>query len=198
MSNIYSFKIIVLGDSQTGKTCLIKRFCDNTFTNSTMPTIGVNDRKIELNAMNKKITLTIWDTAGQDKFRAINNNYYRGADGALLVFDLTNLDSFKNTTRWLKEFKDYAENGELILVGNKLDLIDKRQVSEEEAKNFATENHMDYIETSAKEGTGVAESFTYLGELALKNFLKGNGMSMSPSRGSIKVSKNNIKKSGCC
>lgn len=198
MSDIYLFKSVILGETQAGKTSILKRLCDNTFSSSGVPTIGVNDRKIEIEVMDRKITLHLWDTAGQDRFRSINSMYYRNAAGAVLVFDLTNPDSFKGVPRWLREFKDSVEDGVLVLVGNKLDMVESRKVSYDEAKEYARINGMKYIETSAKDGIGIAEAFNELGERALKKILKSGTGSISPSQASLKLSTQKNAKSGCC
>jgi Ras-related protein Rab-1A len=142
------------------------RFADNTYTESFISTIGVDfvnpTQKIKTIEIDQKIfKLQIWDTAGQEKFRTITSSYYRGAHGIIIVFDVTNRDSFTNVGNWVNEITKYAsDNVNKLLVGNKTDMTDKRQVSYEEARELAESLGIEYVETSAKNATGVEESFT--------------------------------------
>eukprot|EP00441_Pelagodinium_beii_P018332 CAMPEP_0197667252 /NCGR_PEP_ID=MMETSP1338-20131121/65643_1 /TAXON_ID=43686 ORGANISM="Pelagodinium beii, Strain RCC1491" /NCGR_SAMPLE_ID=MMETSP1338 /ASSEMBLY_ACC=CAM_ASM_000754 /LENGTH=200 /DNA_ID=CAMNT_0043246451 /DNA_START=143 /DNA_END=741 /DNA_ORIENTATION=- len=157
----YLFKLLLIGDSGVGKSCLLLRFADDTYTESYISTIGVDFkiRTIELDG--KQIKLQIWDTAGQDRFRTITSSYYRGAHGIIIVYDITDRESFDNVKQWLSEIDRYAcENVNKLLVGNKMDLADKRAVTWEEAKAFAEEHSMTFLETSAKAATNVEKAFT--------------------------------------
>lgn len=197
-SEIYLFKVVILGESQVGKTSLIKRLCDGTFSETLRFTSGVADRRREIEVMDRKVSLHIWDTAGQEKYRVINRMYYRNASGAIFVFDITSAESFNKIEDWLKEFKSSVEDGELILVGNKVDMEDKRQVTEEASRNFALKNGMYYIETSAKNDVGVIEAFSKLGENVLAKMLcKANP---GKCEGNVRISgdRQRAKKGGCC
>jgi len=160
------FKIVLVGDSGVGKSNLLSRFTRNSFTTDEKSTIGVEfaTRVIPM-ADSKKIKAQIWDTAGQERYRAITNAYYRGALGALLVYDVTKLSSFENIPRWLRELREYANRDiVLVLVGNKADLVDKslRQVTEEQAKQLAAEHDIGFMEASAKSGFNVDDAFTLI------------------------------------
>lgn len=156
----YLFKLLLVGDSSVGKSCLLLRFADDTYTESYISTIGVDFkiRTVEING--KTVKLQIWDTAGQERFRTITSSYYRGAQGIILVYDVTDKDSFNNIKTWLKEVDKYSnENVQKLIVGNKTDIIEKRNVDYEEAKQFADSVNIPLIETSAKDATNVEKAF---------------------------------------
>jgi len=156
----YLFKLLLIGDSGVGKSCLLLRFADDTYTESYISTIGVDFkiRTIELDG--KTIKLQIWDTAGQERFRTITSSYYRGAHGIIVVYDITDAQTFTNVKQWLGEIERYAcENVNKLLVGNKSDLKDKRKVNEDTAKDFADTLGIPFLETSAKCSTNVEQAF---------------------------------------
>jgi len=156
----FLFKLLLIGDSGVGKSCLLLRFADDTYTESYISTIGVDFkiRTIELDG--KTVKLQIWDTAGQERFRTITSSYYRGAHGIIIVYDITDRESFDNVKQWLSEIDRYAcENVNKLLVGNKCDMDSKRQVEYEEAKAFADERGIPFLETSAKDATNVEKAF---------------------------------------
>jgi len=156
----YLFKLLLIGDSGVGKSCLLLRFADDTYTESYISTIGVDFkiRTIELNG--KTIKLQIWDTAGQERFRTITSSYYRGAHGIIVVYDITDQVSFNNVKQWLQEIDRYAcENVNKLLVGNKCDLANKRAVDTKVAKEFADSLGIPFLETSAKNATNVEQAF---------------------------------------
>ena len=156
----YLFKLIIIGDSGIGKSCLLNRFADDIFTDSYISTIGV-DFKIRTIEVNGRVCkLQIWDTAGQERFRTITSSYYRGAHGIVLVFDITNPESFANCEMWLVEVQRYAsEQVKIILVGTKSDLSEKRKVAFADAQEFAAKHGMEYVETSAKITSNVESAF---------------------------------------
>ena len=156
----FLFKILLIGDSGVGKSCLLLRFTDDSYTDSYISTIGV-DFKIRSHTIdNKKVKLQIWDTAGQERFRTITICYYRGAHGIIVVYDITDRESFDNIKQWLKEIDKYAhENVNILLVGNKIDREVKRQVSYDEALELASEYKIKYVETSAKTNVNVEKAF---------------------------------------
>ncbi|KAE9421564.1 hypothetical protein Angca_004718 [Angiostrongylus cantonensis] len=156
----YLFKLLLIGDSGVGKSCLLLRFADDTYTESYISTIGVDFkiRTIELDG--KTIKLQIWDTAGQERFRTITSSYYRGAHGIIVVYDITDQESFNNVKQWLQEIDRYAcENVNKLLVGNKCDLTAKRAVEIQAAKEYADQLGIPFLETSAKSSTNVEQAF---------------------------------------
>jgi len=156
----YLFKLLLIGDSGVGKSCLLLRFADDTYTESYISTIGVDFkiRTIELDG--KTIKLQIWDTAGQERFRTITSSYYRGAHGIIVVYDVTDQESFNNVKQWLQEIDRYAcENVNKLLVGNKSDLTTKKVVDFTTAKEFAESLDIPFLETSAKNATNVEQAF---------------------------------------
>jgi small GTP-binding protein len=155
--------VVVIGDSGVGKSNLITRFTQDRFTKDSKPTIGVEfgAKSIEYDGIT--IKGQIWDTAGQERFRAISAAYYRGANGALICYDITNPESFQNLTKWFKEIENQGENGCInILIGNKCDLAHLRQVDTEEARKFAEKHNVSFLETSAANNTNVELAFTML------------------------------------
>ncbi|TDZ58457.1 GTP-binding protein ypt1 [Colletotrichum trifolii] len=156
----YLFKLLLIGDSGVGKSCLLLRFADDTYTESYISTIGVDFkiRTIELDG--KTVKLQIWDTAGQERFRTITSSYYRGAHGICVVYDVTDMDSFNNVKQWLQEIDRYATEGvNKLLVGNKSDMSDKKVVEYTVAKEFADSLGIPFLETSAKNASNVEQAF---------------------------------------
>ena len=152
-------KLLLLGDSSVGKTSILLKYISNKFDDSSISTVGVDymDKIIDYNKF--KIKLQIWDTSGEEKFRTITKNFYRNADGLLVVFDLTKKESYDHIRSWINEAKENNDKLKTILIGNKLDLKDERMVTIDVAKQFAEKNNLKYIETSAKDGTNINESF---------------------------------------
>ena len=165
----YLFKYICIGDVSVGKSCIIKRYTQDTFLDNYDSTIGVEFAQKILNVKdqgnNTKVVKTqIWDTAGQENFKSITRNYYKGSIGALLVFDITNRKSFENIQSWINEITQIANNQiQLILVGNKFDLsLVKREITEQEAQDYARKLSINYIECSAKTNFNIQEIFNVL------------------------------------
>lgn len=157
----YLFKVVLIGDSGVGKSNLLSRFTRNEFNLESKSTIGVEFATKSIKTEGKIIKAQIWDTAGQERYRAITSAYYRGAVGALLVYDISKLNTFENVARWLKELRDHANaNIVIMLVGNKSDLRHVRAVSAEDAIAFAEEHKLGFMETSALDSTHVEEAFT--------------------------------------
>jgi len=157
----YLFKVVLIGDSGVGKSNLLSRFTRNEFNLESKSTIGVEFATKSIQTEGKVIKAQIWDTAGQERYRAITSAYYRGAVGALLVYDISKHASFENVERWLKELRDHAEaNIVVMLVGNKSDLRHLRAVRTEEAMTFAEQHNLAFIETSALDSSGVETAFS--------------------------------------
>ena len=156
----YLFKFIVIGDSAVGKSCLLLQFTDQRFKSEHDVTIGVEFGARTVNVSGEQVKLQVWDTAGQESFRSITRAYYRGSAAALLVFDITNRTSFESIGHWLKEAQqNTSPQVTVMMVGNKMDLADQRQVSVEEAQRFAQANGMEYVEASAKTALNVDKCF---------------------------------------
>jgi len=155
------YKVVVTGDSGVGKTNIITRFTSNEFNLENKATIGVEFGHAEVTLRDHtKAKVQIWDTAGQERFRAITRGYYRGAVGALIVFDITKQSSFRNVDKWLQELKEHADaNVVIMLIGNKSDLRDQREVATAEAQKYSKKNQLLYIETSALDGENIKEAF---------------------------------------
>ncbi|THG98040.1 hypothetical protein EW026_g4076 [Hermanssonia centrifuga] len=156
----FLFKVVLIGDSGVGKSNLLSRFTRNEFNLESKSTIGVEFATRSLAIDTKTVKAQIWDTAGQERYRAITSAYYRGAVGALLVYDISKHATYVNVTRWLKELRDHADSNIVImLVGNKSDLKHLRAVPTDEAKSFAAENGLSFIETSALDASNVESAF---------------------------------------
>ncbi|PKA47304.1 Ras-related protein RGP1 [Apostasia shenzhenica] len=156
----YVFKVVLIGDSAVGKSQLLARFSRNEFSLDSKATIGVEFQTRTLNIDNKTIKAQIWDTAGQERYRAVTSAYYRGAVGAMLVYDMTKRQSFDHVTRWLEELRGHADKNIIVmLIGNKLDLGTLRAVPAEDAKEFAERENLFFMETSALEATNVETAF---------------------------------------
>ncbi|CAL4903369.1 unnamed protein product [Urochloa decumbens] len=150
----YLFKLLLIGDSSVGKSCLLLRFASSEPKYPAFQKI----RTVELDG--KTVKLQIWDTAGQERFRTITSSYYRGAHGIIIVYDVTDIESFNNIKQWLSEIDRYASDSVCkLLVGNKCDLVDSKVVDTEKAKDFADSLGIPFIETSAKESINVEEAF---------------------------------------
>ncbi|ORZ36370.1 ras family-domain-containing protein [Catenaria anguillulae PL171] len=169
-------KLLLIGDSGVGKSCLLLRFTDDSFTPSFITTIGIDFkiRTIELDG--KRIKLQIWDTAGQERFRTITTAYYRGAMGILLIYDVTDERSFNNIRNWIRNIEQHASAGvNKILVGNKCDVADKKVISKEQGQELADEFGIKFIETSAKSNIGVEEAFFSLAKDIKKRLIDSQG-----------------------
>ena len=157
------FKIVIIGDSGVGKTNLISRYLKNDFKPETKATIGVEFSDKEYIYKNKNIKIQIWDTAGQERYRSLTSMYYKGAKGAIFVYDISSKNSFENIDKWLIEMKKTAdENIKIILIGNKCDLIEKREVKEDDGKIKAKDLNVPFMETSALNCINVEKAFNFL------------------------------------
>jgi len=196
----YLFKLLLIGDSGVGKSCLLLRFADHTYTESYISTIGVDFKIRTIDLDGKTIKLQIWDTAGQERFRTITSSYYRGAHGIIVVYDVTDMESFNNVKQWLAEIERYACEGvNKLLVGNKCDLVQKKVVDYEMAKAFADSLDIPFLETSAKNATNVKKAFLTMAA-EIKNRIANQPQVKAPAKGNVVVSGEQVQSSGggCC
>lgn len=154
------YKILIIGESGVGKSSIMMRYCDDTFESCHMSTIGV-DFKIKTYVVDNKIyKIQIWDTAGQERFHTITTSYYRGASGILLVYDITDINTFNTLTNWIQDIRDLSgPDIPIVIIGNKSDLTIKRQISYTQGKEFADINNYQYIECSAKTNNNIDDVF---------------------------------------
>ena len=166
----YLFKILLVGNSNVGKSSLFLRFVDEIWKENFVPTIGVDFKIKSIKINNKIIKLQIWDTAGQERFKSILSSYYKGANGILLLYDITNVNSFKSLSNWLIDIeKNSSKNVKKILIGNKCDLNELRKIPINKGKEFADTYNMKFIETSAKNNVNINECFNILGKELINN-----------------------------
>ena len=194
-------KILLIGDSVVGKTCLISRYAIGVFNEDYISTIGFDSRQKEEIINNEKVLVKIFDTAGQERFKSITANYLRNAEGVILVYDLTSTESFENLKFWIESIKNNLGNDEpipIIIIGNKIDLEDARQINKSVAEKFAKDNNYKYFETSAKTGEGVDDAFREIVKQILGRNDKfddekeENTVKIEDKKGSVE------KKKGCC
>ena len=193
-------KLMIIGETKTGKTSLISRYCKGDFAESPyLSTIGIDFQIKNLTINSKKIRLQIWDTAGQERFRNIAKNYYQSSDGFIIVYDITNSESFQTLDYWVEEIKSNShEFTKMILVGNKCDLEEERQVKKEEGKDYAKKEKIKFYEVSAKEGTNINTAFDTLVKDILSTYSPSELMKKRGSKMlSIPVLQQQ-KKSSCC
>ena len=202
-----------MGDSGVGKSCIIIRYIENNFSNNLMNSIGVDFKLKNIEIDSKKIKLQIWDTAGQERFKTITTSYYKGAHAILIVFDITDRDSFDHVRNWMVDIDKFAKEGVLrILVGNKCDLEHDRKVRTEEAKEIANKYGIKYIETSAKDTINIDDLFVSTAKYLLSKQNSGtgtgkgtpygkNGIDIMNNNNNIQINNNNSQNRGggfCC
>ncbi len=194
-------KLMIIGETRTGKTSLISRYCKNEFSGSVyMSTMGIDFQIKNLEMNSKKIRLQIWDTAGQERFRNIAKNYFQSSDGFVIVYDIANLESFQTLDYWVEEIKSNSQElSKMILVGNKCDIIQERQVKKEEGKEYAKKKNMKFYEVSAKDGTNVNKAFDTLLKDILNSYSPSELMKKRGSKMlSVPILVQPQKKSSCC
>ena len=194
----YLFKILIIGNSGVGKSCLLLRFAENMFSDNYISTIGVDFkiRKMELDG--KSVKLQIWDTAGQDRFRTIIKSYYRGSNGIIVVYDITDRDTFEQVQYWMGEIDAHASPDVCrILVGNKSDLSDSRVVTQEEGAALARQYGIPFIETSAKDSSHVEDMFITMAKTLKKKAGNPVGPIISPQE-LIKEGRKVSSRQSCC
>eukprot|EP01156_Anaeramoeba_ignava_P007170 Anaeramoba_ignava/a350888_27.p1 GENE.a350888_27~~a350888_27.p1 ORF type:complete len:201 (-),score=64.48 a350888_27:171-773(-) len=200
MSFDYLFKIVIIGSANVGKTSLMIRYVDDNFTVSKQTTIGIDFKTKDIEIDGKIVRLQIWDTAGQEVFRSITHNYYRNADAVMVVFDITNENSFKGLDEWFKNISEKAPKyAKKMLMANKKDLISQRFLSEDEAKKFAKNFDCLYCEVSAKTGENIYEAFQTLTSETLKDYVLQKQKNQTVTVQSAKSPKTKKSTSqGCC
>ena len=198
MTDELVYKVLLLGDSSVGKTCFLLRYCDKSFQEAHLSTIGLDYRLKSMTLQNdKNIKLQIWDTAGQDRFRAITKNYYKGANGIILIYDVTNKQSYENVKNWLTQIKEEANPNVIIyLAGNKIDVEEEQRViTTEDGQKIADEYKLPFKETSAKNGINVNEIFQELVEKIDETFSK---LEVPKGEQKNKLSTGGKRRKGCC
>jgi small GTP-binding protein len=196
----YMFKLLIVGESGVGKTCMLLRFADNLFEEDFLSTIGVDFKVKEINLDGKRVKLQIWDSAGQERFRNITSSYYRNCSGIIIVYDVTRQDSFDKVTDWITEVRRFVPTVPLIVVGNKCDR-DDRQVSTEAGQALASNQGLIFLETSAKMNTNIETAFQELS----KKLIEAEGSKPAAGPGGAKplviekpAGKKKEKKGGIC
>ncbi|KAM0672529.1 Rab GTPase [Ordospora colligata] len=194
----YLFKIILIGNSGVGKTCLMKRYADETYSFTQSSTIGVDFKVKTVVVDDEKVKLQIWDTAGQERFRAIISNYYRGANGIIIVFDMGSKESFENLGDWIREVKkNTTGNVEIIVLGNKVDDKERIVITEDEVDEFLKTHGIDknaFYMTSAKDNICVNDSFDFLTRKLVEKYKK---IGFTTTKGSSKFTVGEPKNT-CC
>ena len=189
------YKIMVLGESKVGKTSLIKRYTKDQFGGVYLTTVGMDfqDKIIEIE--DKKVRLQVWDTAGQERFRNVTKSYFQSSHGLLVVYDITDKESFDKIKFWIENIKNNApENAKLILVGNKCDLANERKVTIEDGENKARNYNIKFFESSAKDGTNVNELFFYLANEIYQN----DKTKEKDNKKTMQLDSKKKEKKGCC
>ena len=193
-----TIRVVLLGDSMVGKTAFLTRYFKNTFTETFLSTIGIDDETKFIKINDEKCKLIIWDTAGQERFRSLPKKYYQNADGIFLLFDVTKPESFKNVSSWMKDIQNNANRGNdtssiiIYLLGNKIDM-NEREISKEEAKNLADELKMKYCEISCKLNINITEVIC---DMVIDCYKKNTGNSGFTINN--KNTNQNVEKGGCC
>lgn len=192
-------KILLVGDSGVGKSCLLVRFVEDKFSPSFITTIGIDFKIKTVDISGKKIKLQLWDTAGQERFRTITTAYYRGAMGIILVYDVTDERTFENIRQWFSTVNQHAnEEAQLLLVGNKKDM-DARAVTYEQGENLAKELGVPFIEASAKDDENVSDIFFTLAKLIQENIEHDKLVNPSGKEGNVNISYGgNFNTANCC
>ncbi len=179
------FNVMIIGDEKVGKTAILERYLKKTFTSERKQTIGIEHYDKVIEHENKEFLFKVWDTAGQEKFRVMSRSYYQKAHGMILACAINNLDSFKNIRVWLNAMRNSVREDskiQLVIIGNKCDLEDERQVSESELKEKADELGIEYFLTSAKDGQGIDEAFDHIFKLVYNSIYNKDGFSLNDNR----------------
>ena len=198
-------QILIIGDSSVGKTSLIARYTNGTFKEEYLATVGLDYYSKEEVIDNKTINIKLWDTAGQERYKSLTQSYFKNAEGVLLTYDVTNNESFDNLRDWITSIKKNMEGRNIfipvIIIGNKIDMEESREINKEDAEKFAKENNYKYFETSAKTGEGVDNAIRELIIQILKQSNQMDDQKMARAS-SVQIKEENVdnskKKKGCC
>ena len=192
-------KIMVIGESKIGKTSIISRYCKNEFSGGAyLSTVGIDFQVKDLVLNNKLIRIQIWDTAGQERYRIIAKNYFQSSDGFVIVYDISNLETFEKLDYWIEQIKaNSQENTKMILFGNKIDLEEQRQISKLEGEEYAKKININFFEVSAKEGININEAFEYFIKEVLSNYFNSENYIKIKSK-LLSVSIQTPKKNNSC
>ena len=194
MNDEYSiYKVLLLGDSTVGKTCILMRYKDKLFQPIHSPTLGLDYGLVEMKLKNgKNIKLQIWDTAGQDRFKAITKNYYKGANGVILIYDITSIQTYENIKNWVSQVREEASDNIVVyIVANKIDMEEERKVPTEDGQKLADSLGYPFLEVSAKSGENVSKIFENIVEDIDKIYVKNEN-------GGGKINNSNKKGRKCC
>jgi len=204
----FLFKVVVVGDSGVGKTGITNRYLKGNFQEDTKTTVGVEFGAKKVYIKDKCVKIQIWDTAGQERYRSVTTAYYKGAKGALIVYDITNTQTFENVERWIKEVKDATDKEiKIILIGNKSDLEENRLVSVEEGRLMSEENNLSFFETSGKNNINVDKAFDDISVEVVSNMIEKSKFEdkddflLSSNFKNMNLNENNdklVKKKECC
>ena len=200
----YLFKLIIVGDTNVGKTNIMSKYIKDQFNITSKSTIGVEFGTKILEIDNKKVKAQIWDTAGQERYKSITSAYYKGAKGAFIVYDITNKSTFESVDKWIKDLNSYGDkNLTMLLIGNKSDLEDKRIINKEEGEEKAKSFELGFIETSAYNGDNIDQAFDIMLKEVLKRYIVENDINNDEFEGGTGnnielVKKNETKKKKCC
>ena len=200
----YLFKLIIVGDTNVGKTNIMSKYIKDQFNITSKSTIGVEFGTKILEIDNKKVKAQIWDTAGQERYKSITSAYYKGAKGAFIVYDITNKSTFESVDKWIKDLNSYGDkNLTMLLIGNKSDLEDKRIINKEEGEEKAKSFELGFIETSAYNGDNIDQAFDIMLKEVLKRYIVENDVNNDEFEGGTGnnielVKKNATKKKKCC
>ena len=202
-------QLLIIGDMTVGKTSILTRFTDDKFSQNYLATVGLDffTKDVEFPTLKQKVRIKIWDSAGQERFRSLTQSFFRNANGIIIVYDISNIESFENLKYWIQSINTQLGQNEIntIIIGNKVDL--KREVKKEDAENFCQEKGFKYFEVSAKNGIGIKEAINYLVELVIKSNSKNNKQNDTKKLVIDKSNKNNNnhkekkkdkKKDDCC
>lgn len=194
------FKLLTIGDSGVGKTSLLVRYANDSFSPTFITTIGIDFKIKNIDIDGTKVRLQVWDTAGQERFKTITTTYFRGSSGILMVYDVSQRHTFDSILSWMRQIKQFGDqNVDKLLIGNKADREKERMVSKDEGQALADKYDMLFVETSAKTGMGVTEAFDMIARQVLARLRKSGGYAKADD--TVKLKKRAAggdKKKGCC